>query len=134
MDAQSGNIATPAGRFSPEVGQVLEVPALEEALPGRTGRCVPPWACPCGWRTRAGSVMKPLCWEYSRKPRVSRGCKASAPGNGGGEVVDDQVFGDAAEELPGRFQAGDHFFQLLAVDRPQEAVPEAVPRVGQHHQ
>ena len=46
----------------------------------------------------------------------------------GGEVVDDQILGDAAEEVPGRLQAGDDLFQLLAVGGPQEAVPG----MGQH--
>ena len=46
------------------------------------------------------------------------------------EVVDDQVFGDAAEESPGRFQAGDHVRKLLVAGGPQEAVPG----VAQHHQ
>ena len=34
VDAQSGDIATPAGRFISQVGQVPELAALEEALPG----------------------------------------------------------------------------------------------------
>ena len=33
VDPPSGDITTPAGRFFPEVGQVPELPALEEALP-----------------------------------------------------------------------------------------------------
>ena len=33
MDPLSGDIPTPAGRLIPEVGQVPELPALEEALP-----------------------------------------------------------------------------------------------------
>ena len=30
--------------------------------------------------------MKPRCWEYSRKPRVSLGCKASAPATAAGKL------------------------------------------------
>ena len=33
VDPLSGDITTPAGRFFPEVGQIPELPALEEALP-----------------------------------------------------------------------------------------------------
>ena len=33
MDPLSGDIPTPAGRLIPEVGQVPELPALQEALP-----------------------------------------------------------------------------------------------------
>ena len=30
--------------------------------------------------------MKPRCWEYSRKPRVSLGCSASAPASAAGKL------------------------------------------------
>ena len=44
-----------------------------------------------------------------------------------GEVVDDQVVGNALEEGPGCLQPLDHVHELLAEGRPDEAVP----RVGQ---
>ena len=71
--------------------------------------------------THPGRIgMKPRCWEYSRKPRVKRGCRACA----GGEVVDDQVFCRRTSRPP------DDLLQLLAVGGPHEAMPG----VGQHHQ
>ena len=51
-------------------------------------------------------------------------------GHRGREVVDDQVFGNAAEEGPGRLQAGDHLLQRLTEGGPEKAVPG----VDQHHQ
>ena len=58
------------------------------------------------------------------------GMQRVSAGHRGGKVVDDEVFGVAAEERPGRLQAGDHLLQFLAVDGPQEAVPG----VSQHDQ
>ena len=51
------------------------------------------------------------------------GVPGVSTGHRGGKIVDDQVPGNAAEEGPGCFQAGDHFIQVLAVGGPQEAVP-----------
>ena len=78
-----------------------------------------------GRRTRAGSVMKPRCWEYSRKPRVRRGCSASATATAAGKLLMTKYLGMP----PKKAQAGDHLLQLLPVGGPQEAVS----RAGQHH-
>ena len=111
------------------MGQVLEIAALEEALPGVLDAAFHHGLV--SWVTHPGRIgdeapMLGVLQEATGQAGV-QGVSAS---HRGGEVVDDQVFGYAAEKGPGRFQAGDHFFQLLAVDRPQEAVPG----VGQHHQ
>ena len=73
--------------------------------------------------------MKPRCWAYSRKPRVSRGVQRVRARHRGGEVVDDEVTGNAVEERPRGLQPSDHILQLLAVGGPDEAVSG----VGQHH-
>ena len=64
--------------------------------------------------------MNLLCRECSRKPLVSLGCSASAPATAAGQVVDDQILGDAAEEGPGRLQSVDDVFQFLAEGGPDK--------------
>ena len=128
MDPPSGDIPTPAGRLIPEVGQVPELPSLEEALPHVLDApldvgLVPGVTHPCriGDEAPVLGVFK----EATGQPGVQR----VGAGHRGGEVVDNQVPGDASEELPGPFKAGDHLLQSLAACGPDEAVPG----VGQHH-
>ena len=129
MDAQSGDIATPADRFRAEVGQVTELTALEEAFPGVLdapfySRLVLGMAHPGGIGDEA-----PMLGVF-QEATGEAGIQGVGARHRRGKVVDHQVFGCAAEELPGRLQAGDHVFQLLAASGPQEAVP----RIGQHYQ
>ena len=58
--------------------------------------------------------MKPPVPGVSRKTLGEPGCSASAPATAAGQVVDDQILGDAAEEGPGRLQSVDDVFQFLA--------------------
>ena len=128
MDPLSGDIPTPAGRLIPEVGQAPELPALEEALPdvldapldmGLVLGVTHP--CRVGDEAPVLGVLKEATGESGMQCIDTR--------HRGGEVVDDQVPGDASEELPSRFQACDHLLQSLAACGPDEAVPG----VGQYH-
>ena len=56
------------------------------------------------------------------------GMQGAGPRDRGGEVVDDEIAGNAAEERLRRYQPGYDVFQPLAVGGPDEAVPG----VGQH--
>ena len=128
MDPLPGHVTTPPGRGIPEVGQIPELPALEEALPHVLDAplhvgLVPGVTHPCGVGDEA--TMLGVLQEAPGEP----GVQSVGAGHRGGEVVDDQVSGDTAEELPGGFQAGYHILQPLAMGGPDEAVPG----VTQHH-
>ena len=56
--------------------------------------------------------------EAPGEPRVQR----VGPGDGGREVIDDEVAGHAPEEGPGLLQALDHGVQRLAGGGPHKAV------------
>ena len=128
MNTQSGDVATPAGRFRTEVGQVLEITALEEAFPDVLDAPLHLGLVP--WMAHPGRIgdEAPVLGVF-QKATGQAGMQGIGPGHRGGEVVDDQILGDAAEEGPGRLQAGNDLFQLLAVGGPHEAVPG----VSQHH-
>ena len=128
VDAPSRDISTPACRLIPEVSQILELSALEEALayvldtPLHLGLVLG-----VAHPGRVGDEASML--GVFQKATGQAGVQCVSACHSGGEVVDDQIFGNAAEEGPGRFQAGDHLLQLLPVGGPQEAVPG----VSQHH-
>ena len=129
VDAQSGDVAAPALGLISDICQVPEPAALEEALP-----CVLDAALHHGLvfgMAHPGRIgdEAPILGVFQEAPGQA-GMQGVSSGHGGGEVVDDQVFGNTAEEFPGRLQANDHLIQLLAVGGPKEAVPG----VGQHHQ
>ena len=97
VDAHSGDVAAPAGRFRTEVGQVPEIAALEEALPGVLD-------APLHYRlvlrvTHPGRIgdEAPVLGVF-QEAAGQAGVQGVSAGNRGGEVVDDQVFGNAAEE------------------------------------
>ena len=129
MDPQSGDIAAPALGLISDVGQVLELAPLEEALAG-----VLDIALHFGFVlgvTNSGRVddEAPMLGIFQEAPGED-GVQRVRRGHRGRAVVDDQVLGDAAEEGPGRLQASDDVLQLLVAGGPQEAVA----RVAQHHQ
>ena len=101
VDAPSRDISTPACRLIPEVSQILELTALEEALtyvldaPLHLGH-VPGEAHP----GRVGDEATVL--GVFQKATGQAGVQCVSDCHRGGEVVDDQILGDAAEEGPGR--------------------------------
>ena len=129
VNAHSGDITAPADRFRTEVGQIPELGSLEEAFPGVLDAAFyPGLVLGVSHPGRIGDEA-PVLRVFQEAPGQA-GMQGISAGHRCGEVVDDQVFGNAAEEFPGRLQAVDHVLQLLAVGGPQEAVPG----VGQHHQ
>ena len=123
VDALPGHVTTPPGRGIPEVGQVPELSALEEALPHVLDAplhegLVLGVTHPCGVGDEA--TMLGVLQEAPGEP----GVQSVGTGHRGREVVDDQVSGGAAEELPGGFQAGYYILQPLAVAGPDEACLE----------
>ena len=128
MDPLSGDITTPAGRFFSEVGQVPELPALEETLPHVLDAPLHMWLVLGVSHPGGIGDEAPVLGVFQEAPGEP-GVQRVGPRDRGGEVVDDQVPGDAAEEGPGRLQAGDDVFQFLAEGGPDEAVPG----VTQHH-
>ena len=128
VNPHSGDITAPASRFFPEVSQAFEVAALEEALadvldaPLHLGLVL-------GVSHPGGIGDEPPVLGVFQEAPGEPGVQRVAPRHRGGEVVDDQILGDAAEEGPGRLQSGDDVFQFLAEGGPDEAVPG----VTQHH-
>ena len=61
------------------LAQVNEIVALEEAFPSVLHAPLHMGLVPGAPHPCRVAEMKPRCWEYSRKPRVSLGCSASAP-------------------------------------------------------
>ena len=128
VDPLSGDITTPPCRFCPEVAQVPELPALEEALPHVLDAPLH-MGFVLGASHPGGIGDEPPVLGVFQEAPGEPGVQRVGIRHRGGEVVDDQVPGDAAEEGPGRLQAHDDVFQLLAEGGPDEAVPG----VGQHH-
>ena len=128
MHPQSGHVQAPPLGSQSHLLQTGEVAAPEEALadvldaPLHLG-LVLGVSHPGGIGDEAPVLG--VFQEATGEPGVQR----VGPRDCGGEVVDDQVPGDAAEEGPGRLQAGDDVLQLLADGGPDEAVPG----VTQHH-
>ena len=121
VDAPAGHLPAPPGGLGPDVGQAVEAGPLEEALPG----------------VGHAPLHLGLVFGVAHPGRIGEeapalGVLQKAPGqhriqrvrshHGGGEVVDDQVPGHAAEEGPGRLQSGDDFGERLLVHGPEEAV------------
>ena len=128
VNAEPGDVVGPAPVLLPDIGQVPEVAALEEALPG----------------VGHAALDLRLVFGVADPGRVgdeaaALGVFQESPGEGGMQrvrsghrrraIVDHQVAGDAAEESPGLLQAGDDVLQLLTEGGPDEAVPG----VGQHY-
>ena len=74
--------------------------------------------------------MKPRCWEYSRNPRVSRGCRESAPATAAGKLSMTRYFGMP----PKKAQAASRPAITSSSLWPKVGPQEAVPGVSQHHQ
>ena len=112
----------PALDLHPNVGQVLELAALEEALPDVGD--APLHLGLVFWVAGSGRVDNeaPALGVFQEAPGED-GMQRVRRGHRGREVVDDQVLGNAAEEGPGRLQAGDDILQLLVEGGPDETVP-----------
>ena len=121
VDAHSGDLEAPLGRFGPEVGQPVEAGALEEAFPG-VGHAPFHLGLVFGM-PHPGRVNEeaPVLSVFQEAPAQAR-MQGVRPHYCGREIVDDQVFGHTAEEGPGRLQSSDHVRQLLIVHGSEEAV------------
>ena len=128
MDPQSGYVQAPPPGSQSHLLQTGEVAAPEEALadvldaPLHVGLVL-------GVSHPGGVGDEPPVLGVFQEAPGEPGVQRVSARDRGGEVVDDQVPGDTAEEGPGRFQSGDDVFQFLAEGGPDEAVPG----VGQHH-
>ena len=95
MDPLSSDITTPACRFCPEVSQAVEVAALEEALPHvldaplHVGLVL-------GVSHPGGVGDEPPVLGVFQEAPGEPGVQRVGARHRGGEVVDDQVLGDAA--------------------------------------
>ena len=93
MDPRSGRLYTPALSFSPHLGQNVEIVALEGALLDvlyaqfHLGMTRP------GWIYDDASVL-----GVFQKAPGEPGMQPLRPRHSGGEVIDDQIFGDATAE------------------------------------
>ena len=85
MNTQSGDVATPAGRFRTEVVQVLEFTALEEAFPDVLDAPLHLGLVP--WMAHPGRIgdEAPVLGVF-QEARVSRGCRESAPATAAGKL------------------------------------------------
>ena len=108
--------------------QSAEVAAFEETLPNVLDAALHPGLVLGVSHPGGVGDEAPVLGVFQEAPGEP-GVQRVGPRHRGGEVVDDQVPGDAAEEGPGRLQAHDDVLQLLAEGGPDEAVPG----VGQHH-
>ena len=125
---QSSYVQAPTPGRNPHGLQAGEVAALEEALPDVLHAplhvsLVPGVTHP--GRIGDEAAVLGIFQETPGQPGMQGICSRHRRG----EIVDDQVPGDAVEELPGCFQTPDHLFQLLAEGWPHEAVPGVRP----HH-
>ena len=126
MDAHSGYLPTPALGFGPQVGQAVEIAALEETLPDVLHATLHlglvlgfPHPRRIGDETAALRVFQEASGE-ARMQRVWSRHRWRA-------IVDDQILGHPAEADPRRFQSGDDVLQRLPMGRPDEAVPRVSP-------
>ena len=128
MHPDSGDITAPAPGSQSHLLQTGEVAAPEEALADVLD--APLYVGLVLGVSHPGGIgdEAPVLGVFQEAPGEP-GVQRVGPRDHGGEVIDDQVPGDAAEEGPGRLQSGDDVFQLLAEGGPDEAVPG----VGQHH-
>ncbi len=121
VDAHAGHLQTPSGRGGADVGEVVEIGALVETLPG-VGHLA----------LDLGLVLGMALARRVRDEAPALGIFQEAPGengmerirthHGGGEIVDDQILGHPTEESPRRLQTGDHVRKLLLLHGPDEAV------------
>ena len=85
MDAQPRHLGAPALRLDPDIGEVLELAALEEALPG-VGDAPLHLGLVLGVAGAGRVGDEAAALEYSRKPRVKTGCSGSAVATAGGKL------------------------------------------------
>ncbi len=121
VDAQSGNLATPAFGLVPAVIQVAEVPSLEEAFAYVLDTALDVrfvFGLAHARRIDEEAASLAVLEEAPSRPRL----QGVGTGDGGGEVVENETFWNPAEEAPGGFQAGDALGERLPQQRPDEAV------------
>ena len=121
VSPRTGCLKTPALGFGSQLGRIVEIDALEEALPDVLNApfdlgLVLGMADPR--RVGDEAAVLGVLWEALGEDRMqdirSRHCRRA--------VVDHQVAGDAAEEGPGRLQPVGEVLQLLAKGGPDKAV------------
>src|SRR5581483_39988 len=119
-------LQAPGARLLPQVREAVERPALEEALAHvRDAPLHVRLVLRVSRARRIGqeAAVLAVLQEAPRQPRRER----VGPGHRRREVVQHQRPRHAAEERPGRLEAGDHLLQRLPEQRPDEGVA----RVGQ---
>ncbi len=126
VDALSRHLQAPAAGGGAQVDDVPEVAALEEAL-AHVGDAALDARLVAGMTHARGvgdeASVAGVLEEAPREARVQR----VGPGDGGREVIDDEVARHAPEEGPGLLQALDHSVQLLAGGGPHKAVAGVAP-------
>ena len=131
VDAQPSHVAAPAPGLLPDIGQVSELAALEETLPG-IGNATLHFGLVLGM-ARPGRVGdEAAALGVLQETPGEDGMQRVRRRHRGWAIVDDQVLGDAAEEGPGRFQPGDHVVQRLPEGGPAGAGPENSRRVEEN--
>ena len=126
MDALPRHLEAPAAGGGAQVDDVPEVAALEEAL-AHVGDAAFDARLVAGMTHARGvgdeAAVAGVLEEAPREARVQR----VGPGDGGREVIDDEVARHAPAEGPGLLQALDHSVQLLAGGGPHKAVAGVAP-------
>src|SRR3990170_4038144 len=121
MDTRPGHLKTPPYGLSTEVGEIMELPALEETLPD-VGDVSFDLRLVLGvtYPRRVGDEAPVLAVLQEAAGNV--GIKGIGPGHGRWEIVEDHIAGNTAEEGPGRLQPFNNVPQLLPDQGPDEAV------------
>src|SRR3989304_6967231 len=121
MDTRPRHLKTPPYGLSTEVGEVMELPALEETLPD-VGDVPFDLRLVLGvtYPRRVGDEAPVLAVLQEAAGNV--GIKGIGPGHGRWEIVEDHIAGNTAEEGPGRLQPFNNVPQLLPDQGPDEAV------------